>query len=183
MNKFTEEFKEHISRIVQTFKKEIAGVRQNRPTPALLEDLRVNYYDQQLTIKQLGSLSIQPPREIDIHVWEKGALAAILKAIEASNLGLSANSEGNVIRVFLPELSKERRGELIRHVKKLAEECRIQMRHFRDEENKKVQKALDSHEIAEDQKFKLKKEIQEETDKVNEEIEKILENKIKEINL
>lgn len=181
MNTLVQEFKAHGGRIIQDFKKEIAGVRSNRPSPALLEDLKVKYYEQPLSLKQVGSLSIQPLREIDIHVWEKGAVPAVLKAIETSGLGLSANADGTLIRVFLPELSKERREEFVRHVKHLAEESRIQLRHLRDETNKKIQKSADTGEIAEDQKFKLKKEIQEETDKINEEIEKNLENKIKEI--
>ncbi len=182
MNAFIGEFKEHSSRIILAFKKEISTIRSNRPTPALLENLKVNYYEKPILLKQLGSISVQPPREIDVQVWEKGATPSVIKAIETSGMGLSVNSEGNLIRVFLPELSKERRDELGRHVRRLAEECRIQLRHSRDETNKKLQRAFDGGEIAEDQKFKLKKEVQDETDKANEEIEKNLNNKIKEIN-
>ncbi len=181
MSEFTGEFKEQASRIIQTLKKEIVGIRSNRPTPALVEDLKVNYYDKPVLLKQLCSISVQPPREIKVQVWEKSAAPSVVKAIESSGMGLSVNSEGNLIRVFLPELSKERRDELARHVAKLAESCRIQFRHLRDETNKKFQRTFDAGEITEDQKFKLKKEVQDETDKINAEIEKILNDKIKEI--
>ncbi len=181
MNPLIEEFKTQGRHLAEGFKKEISGVRSNRPTPALLEDLKVSCYGQIMPLKQVSSINIVPPREMDIHVWDKDAVSAVTKAIESSGLGLSASAEGNIIRVFLPELSKERREELTKHLKHLAEESRIKLRHFRDETNKKIQKALDNGEISEDAKFKLKKEVQDETDKTNEAIEKILERKIKEV--
>ena len=105
----------------------------------------------------------------------------MVKAIETSNLGLSAQADGNLIRIHLPELSSERREELVKHVKRLTEQYRIQLRHFRDEANKKIQKSFDGREINEDQKFKLKESVQEETDKINKEIDNLLNKKIAEI--
>ncbi|MEK7630062.1 MAG: ribosome recycling factor [Patescibacteria group bacterium] len=182
MNNLIEEFKKQTGGTIESLKREIGGIRSNRPSTALVDEIKVNYYDQMLPLKQVGAVSIEPPRQILIQVWDQSAVAGVSKAIETSGLGLSANVDGNVIRVFLPELSEERRQEFIKHVKKIVEQHRIQVRHSRDEVNKKIQKALDDKEIDEDAKFKLKEAIQKQTDEANELIEKILEMKIKEIN-
>jgi ribosome recycling factor len=182
MNSMIEEFKKQCGAVLDGLKKELSGIRTNRPNVALVEDLRVNYYDQQMPVKQVGSISIEPPRQIIIQVWDKGAVSGVVKAIDSANLGLSANVDGNLIRVSLPELNQERREELVKHVKKTAEQYRIQIRHARDEMNKRVQKAMDDGEVSEDQKFKLKEEVQKQTDKTNEDVEKTLDSKIKEIN-
>lgn len=178
-----ENFKNHLEPILASLKKELAVLRSNRPSPALVEDIKVSYYNQLLTVKQLGSISVVPPREIDIHVWDKEALNSIIKAIETSGHGFSVQSEGNLVRIYLPELSEERRKELLKKAKQIAEEHRIKIRHLRDEGNKQIQKDFEGRKIAEDQKFKLKEQIQKEVDRVNGEIEKILEAKIKEIEL
>ena len=96
-------------------------------------------------------------------------------------MSVVANIDGNLVRINLPPLSSERRQDLIKVVKKEAEEAKIKIRHIRDEENKKINRQEEEGEIGEDQKFKLKEETQKEIDKANEEIERILENKIKEI--
>lgn len=168
--------------ITEDLKKALSGVRTTRPNSALVEDIKVNYYDQITPIKQLGTISIQPPREISIQVWDKGATTAVAKAIESSTLSLSAAIDGQTIRIFLPALSEERREELIKYIKKVTEEHRIQLRHLRDETNKKIQSAFDDKELDEDQKFKSKEQVQKEMDKINGDIEKLLEGKIKEIN-
>ena len=140
MYKFLEEFKTHAKTIVDALHKELGSFRTNRPTSALVEDLKVNYFDQLTPLKQLASINIIPPREINIQVWDKSAVNNVIKAIETSSLGLSASADGNAIRVHLPELSEERRGELIKFIKKMTEEYRIRLRHLRDETNKTIQK-------------------------------------------
>lgn len=177
-----DKFNSHAKGIVDSFKKEISSVRSNRPSASLIEDLKVSYYDQIVPIKHVGSIGITPPREIHIQVWDKGAISSIVRAIETSQLGLSAQVDGNIIRMYLPELSQERRDELIRYVKKVAEQYRIQIRHSRDEVNKQILKLCDDDEISEDEKFAYKGKVQDIVDGVNEDIEKHLSLKIKEIN-
>ncbi|MCL4392170.1 ribosome recycling factor [Patescibacteria group bacterium] len=176
-----EKIKKEGEAVVTALKKVYSGIRTSRPNTALVEDIRVDYYGQTLPIKQLGTVGVHPPREIDIQIWDQNAVPLIAKAIEASTLHLSANVSGNSIKINLPELSEERREELVKYVKKMTEEHKIQVRHLRDEANKGVQSSFDAGEFSEDQKFKLKEGIQKEIDKINEEIEKLLENKIKEI--
>lgn len=166
---------------VKYFKEQLAGIRGGRPTTKLVEDLPVEYFEQKMTVKQLGSISIIPPREIQISVWDKNAATAISKAIESSNLSVSANIDGNVIRINLPQLSGERRQELIKIARKETEETRIKIRGIRDEVNKAIGKQFDEKKIAEDDKFKLKEQVQKSVDKINEEIDKALEGKVREI--
>ena len=162
--------------IVGALKQEFAGIRSNRPTAKLVEDIKVDYFDQRMSIKQIGSVSIVPPREINISVWDRNAAGVVAKAIETSNLGVGVSVDGNLVRVTLPVLTEERRKELAKLVKGLTEQSRIKIRALRDEANKKTK------DLPEDQKFKLKDQIQGAVDKVNKEVEDLLENKIKEIN-
>jgi len=166
---------------IKFFKDQLAGIRGGRPSAKLVEDIPVDYFGQKLTVKQLGSISVVPPREIQISVWDKNSAALVLKAVEGANLNVSANIEGSLIRINLPPLSGERRQELIKIVKKEAEETKIKIRGIRDEINKEISRQLEEKEISEDRKFKLKEEVQKKIDKANEEVEKILESKIKEI--
>ena len=168
--------------IIKYLKDQLAGVRGSRPSPKLFEDLPVDYFGQKLPVKQLASIGVVPPREIQLTVWDKQVVSGVAKAIESSNLNVSANIEGNTIRINLPPLSEERRQELAKVVRKEAEETRIKIRALRDEINKKIVQDFEAKKITEDDKFKLKEKVQETVDKTNSEIEKILENKIKEIN-
>lgn len=166
--------------IVNHFQRELSGIRGGRPTTKLVEDIQVDYFGQKMAVKQLGSISIVLPREVQISAWDKAVAPAIGKAIEVA-LNVGANTEGNLVRINLPPLSEERREELTKIVKKEAERARIQIRALRDDVLKTIKGQEDKGEITEDDKFKLKERIQKDIDKTNEEIEKILENKIKEI--
>lgn len=166
--------------IIDRFRQELSGIRGGRPVSKLVEDISVDYFGQKLAIKQLGSISVVLPREIQIAVWDKNIVPPIGKAVEAA-LNVGVNIEGNIARVNLPPLSEERRGELTKVVKKEAEEARIKIRALRDDILKKIKTGEEEGKITEDDKFKLKEQIQKSVDKVNEEIEKSLENKIKEI--
>jgi len=170
-----------IKESLEYLKSQFAAVRGGRPSPKLVEDILVDYFGQRIPLKQVGSISINPPREILISIWDKQAVSIVAKAIESSNLNVSANTDGNLIRINLPPLSAERRQELVKVVKKESEETKIKIRHLRDEENKKISQQEESGEITEDQKFKLKEQIQKLIDKANKDIEEMLDKKIKEI--
>lgn len=170
-----------ITETIHYYKEQLSSVRSSRPSPKLVEDISVDYFGTKMSIKQLGSISIVPPREIQISIWDKQAVPLVAKAIESSNLSVGANADGNLIRINLPALSTERRLELVKVVKKESEETRIKIRHLRDEANKKINQQADEKAINEDEKFKLKEDVQKIIDKTNKEIEEILEKKIKEI--
>ncbi len=167
---------------IDNLKAELSGVRTNRPSSKLVEDVKVEYMEKQFAIKQLGSISIVPPREIDINVWDKEAVNACVKAIETSGMGLTANTQGNLIRINLPTLTDERRQELIKLVKNMIEQVKIKIRALRDDANKKAEGAFKAKAISEDQKFKNKEQIQKVVDKLNADVEILLAHKVKEIN-
>lgn len=176
-----EDFKKSISFTVSECKRELGGVRASRPSPSLIEDIKVNYYGEMMPLKHVGSITVSPPRELSVQLWDAGAVQPVAKAIEASSLGLTANIEGNVIRIFLPSLSSERRDELVKHVKKIAEQYRIQIRHHREAANKSIEVQLGANEISEDQKFRLRDEVQKITENANKDVESAVSAKVKEI--
>lgn len=158
------------------FKEELAGIRTNRPTPKLVEDIKVDYFGQMMTVKQLGSISINPPREIIISIWDRNAVTSVAKAIEGAHMGLSIAIDGGAVRINLPPLTDERRKELIKLVHNLTEKQRIAVRLIRDEVRKKIKANPDEDAV----KFYDKK-TQEVVDKTNKSIEEILKAKEKEI--
>ena len=173
---YLKELEQKFSTRIAKFKEELTSIRTNRPTPKLVDSIKAEYAGQFLAINQLGSISIEPPRSIIITPWSKETAPSITKAIEAANIGVSAAQQGNIIRVTLPELTEERRQELIKLVGKMAEETRIRMRIERDEVNKVVNKEPDKN-----QKFRAKEDLQGLVDKFNEEIDLTVESKIAEI--
>lgn len=167
--------------VVEKVRQDFLGIRANRPTAALVENIQVEYYGQLLPIKQLGSIAIMPPREIRVTLWDKNAVGATEQAIRGSKVGLSPSIEGTVIRLAVPPLTSERRAELMKLIKQQAEEGRIRIRAQRDEANKRIALLESEKKISEDQKFSLKDRAQKVVDKGVAEIEKLLLEKNKEI--
>lgn len=166
---------------VQKFHGELQAVRGSRPSIELLENIKVNYYNDWLAINQLGTLHIVPPREIQISVWDKNAIGPIMKAVDAANAGFTTSSDGNVVRATLSPLGAERREELLKLTKKIAEGARIQVRSQRDEIIKKLKTAESEKKLGEDEVFKAKERIQKLVDAANQEIETAVQNKSKEL--
>jgi len=160
---------------------ELQTVRSNRPSVGLIEDIKVDYYGQLLPVKQLGSLSLRPPRDIEINVWDKNAVSSVMKGIEGAKMGLSLRNDGNSIWVSLPPLTEERRAEFMKLAKKMVEASRIQVRGFRDEANKKIKALEEGKEIGEDELFKGKEKVQKMVDETNKKIEAELNSKLEEL--
>ena len=167
--------------VTQKLKTDFTAIRGNRPSVETIQDIKVNLYDQWLTIKELGSLSILPPRTIQVMIWDKAAVGAVTKAIEDAHLGLSASNEGNTIRATLSPLGNERREELTKTIKKTAEAARIQVRSRRDDVMKRLKDAESKKEVTEDDAFKAKEKIQKSVDKANAEIERLVGAKLEEL--
>lgn len=169
-------FQTKLDSLFGSIKEELGVLRTNRPTPKLVENIPVNYLDQNMQIRQLGSITIELPRDLVISLWDKGAMPFVVKAIEAANLGVGVTSYENSVRVKLPELTNERKEEIVKIIKSTAEETRIKMRIQRDDVNKRI-----NDEIDKDVKFKLKNELQKQVDKFNGPLDELVSNKIKEI--
>jgi len=170
-----------LSGAVAYLKTELTNIRGNRPSIEPVENLSVTMYDQPMTVKQLGSLSIVPPREIHITVWDREAIAPVMKAIQDAQIGLSTSNDGNTIRASLSAMSNERREEMVKLVKKHAEAARINVRTHRDDAMKALKGSRDKKELSEDEEFTLRDQAQKRVTKANEEIESLVEQKLESI--
>ncbi len=171
------DFTERGRRIVDALREELRGIRANRAHAGLVEDITVTYYGTPTQLKHIASVQVKPPRELLIQAWDKEAVPQIMKGIEAANLGISPTAEGQNIRIFLPELSSERREELLKAVKRLTEDYRVRLRTLRDEFRKRVAENEKAGDLSEDDKYRLEEEIQKATDKFNGEIEEAFKKK------
>jgi len=174
------QLEQKLKSLAEGMKTEFQMIRSGRPSPRMVEDIKVEIYGQQMAVKALGSISVVPPREINVTLWDKSGVQAVAKAIEDA-LKVTANTDGSLIRVNLPSLTDERKKEFEKLVRKMTEETRIRVRGVRDEANKEIKKMEEAKQLSEDAAFKKKEEVQKAVDKANKEIEELLEHKIKEI--
>jgi ribosome recycling factor len=154
----------HMERTVEEVKHHFSTVRAGKASPAILDPIRVDYYGTPTPLNQVANLSCPEPRLILIQPWERKLISAIEKAIQNSDLNLNPSNDGMVVRVPLPELSEERRKELVKQVHKLAEEGRVAVRNVRRDANEHLKKALKGGDISEDDEKRAEKDVQELTD-------------------
>lgn len=167
--------------IREWFRGEIVSLRTGRASPALLEDLEVEYYGIKTPLKQIASISTPDARSLVIQPWDKGALEAIGKAIEHSPLHITPIADGDHIRLTLPPLTEERRKDLLKILGVKTEEARVRARRARDEAWKDIQQSEKDKTISEDEKFRAKDELQKKMDGFNTELENVRGKKEKEI--
>lgn len=175
------ELREHIDSVLGHFKTEIAGLRTGRATPALVEDLEIEYYGSRTPLKAVASISSPDPRTLLIQPWDKSAVQAIEKAIQGSSLGLNPATDRDAIRLSIPALTEERRKELAKLLGRHTEDARIQIRRGREDALRAVDRKEKQKEISEDEKFRLRNEVQKIVDEVNKKIEDVNLAKEKEI--
>jgi ribosome recycling factor len=176
-----QEAKQRMEKSVEALKKDFSHVRTGRATPSLLDGIKVEYYGAIMPVNQVATISVPEARLILIQPWEKTMLPVIEKAIKASDLGLNPQNDGNMIRVPIPALSEERRKELVKHSKKISEDNKIAVRNIRRDANDRLKKAEKDKEITQDESKKSQEEIQKLTDAKIADIDKLLEAKEKEI--
>ena len=170
-----------MEKIKSRFAEELGALRTSRASPSLVKDILVDYYGTKTKIEGLASISIQDAKTLVIQPWDKNSVEPIEKAVRASNLGLQPVADKNILRIVLPELTGERRQSLIKFIGEKLEESRIAVRRERDEIWKDGQDKERAGELSEDQKFRLKEELQKKVDKANRELEEIAEKKRKEV--
>ena len=181
MNERIKPFESKMQKSLETLKEEYVGIRAGRANPHLLDKIRVDYYGQPSTLQSVANISVPEARIIQIQPWESKLIKDIEKAILASDLGLTPNNDGKVIRLVFPELTEERRKELVKDVKKRAENTKVAVRNVRRDANDAIKKAGKSNEISEDEQKQIEDEIQKLTDKFIAEIDKAMEDKSKEV--
>ncbi|MDP3710167.1 MAG: ribosome recycling factor, partial [bacterium] len=175
------DFKQKLEKILEHLKIEVVSLRTGRATPALVENLEVDYYGSKTPLKSLAAISSPEARQLVIQPWDKGALQAIEKAIQTSPLGINPIADKDTIRLSIPPLNEERRKELVKTLGKFMEEARIKVRRDREDFFRSVERQEKSKEISEDQKFRQRNEAQKAVDEINKKIEDLAKNKEKEI--
>ena len=166
---------------IQSFKKDIATLRTGRANTSMLDTIKVDVYGQLMPINQLATVSVPEARLISIQVWDKGNINLIEAAIQKSELGINPQTDGQMIRLRIPDLTEERRLDLIKVLKNMGEKSKISVRNVRREANEQLKNELKDKKISEDESKNFEKNIQKLTDQNIENIEKILTEKEKEI--
>jgi ribosome recycling factor len=175
------ELKRRMQGATQALKHELGGLRTGRAAASMLEPVQVEAYGTHMPLNQLATVSVPEPRLLSVQVWDKSMVKAVEKAIVDSNLGLSPATEGQVLRLRIPELNEDRRKELVKVAHKYAEAAKVAVRHVRRDGLDTVKKLEKSHEISEDDQKRLDNEVQKATDASISEIDQLLSAKEKEI--
>ena len=181
MNEEIELAQMEMEEAVSAFRNELARVRTGRASTALLENLHVNYYGTRTPLRQLAGLAAPEARLLVITPYDKGAMAEIEKAIQTSDLGLNPMNDGKIIRIPIPELNEERRKELVRHIRKTAEEFRVSIRNHRRDANDKFKALHKDKKLADDDFRAAEAKVQQHTTEYIEKLDKILAAKEAEI--
>mgnify|MGYP000848149470 FL=1 len=176
-----EQYNVKMSKTLDSLKEEFASIRAGRANPHLLDKLKVDYYGQPSSLQSVANISVPEARVIQIQPWESKLIKDIEKAIINSDLGLTPSNDGKVIRLVFPELTEERRKDLVKDVKKKAENARVAVRNVRRDANDMLKKLNKSSEISEDELKTLEDKTQQLTDKYIADIDKLMEDKSKEI--
>lgn len=179
MNEKIKIYDEKMQKTIDHLEADYQGIRAGRANPHVLDRLRVDYYGTPTPIQQVGNVTIPEARMIQIAPWEKSLIKEIEKAILASDIGITPSNDGSVIRLVFPELTEERRKDLVKEVKKKAEECKVAVRNIRRDGNEVFKKI--AKEISEDEVKQLEEELQKITDKYIKEVDKLTEAKSAEI--
>jgi len=172
---------EKMKKSLSLFASELAKLRTGRASPALLEGIKVEYYESQLPLNQMATISIPEPRLIIIQPWDKSAMENIEKAIFKSSIGLTPNNDGNVIRLAVPPLTTERREELIKLTLRMAEETKVAIRNIRRDSNNEIKKLEKDKKVSEDESFKAQTDVQHATDQYILKVDEVQRDKEKEI--
>lgn len=173
--------KERMEKSIEAFKEKLSEIRAGRANPAILNKVKIDYYGTPTPINQVAGVSVPEARLIVIQPWDVSVLKDIEKAILASDIGLNPNNDGKVIRLAFPELTEERRKDLAKEIRKIAEEAKVSIRAIRRDGIDEAKAKQKNSEITEDELKSAETEIQKITDKYIDEIDKILADKEKEI--
>ncbi|SEN78993.1 ribosome recycling factor [Lihuaxuella thermophila] len=181
VNELKNRAQEKMEKAIQVLKKDLLTLRAGRANPAILDKVMVEYYGSEMPVNQMANISTPDPRTLLIQPWDKSALGEIERAILKSELGLTPNNDGNVIRISIPPLTEQRRSELVKVARKMGEEAKIAIRNIRRDANDELKKLEKNGEIPEDMSRRGQDEIQKLTDRFIKEADQVISAKEKEI--
>ena len=180
MNERLKTFEEKMKKTIGNLDGELSAIRAGRANPHVLDKIMVDYYGTPTPIQQVANVSVPEPRMIQIQPWEKSMVKVIEKAIMVSELGINPTNDGSAIRLIFPELTEERRKELVKDVKKKGEAAKVAIRNIRRDGNDAFKK-LKGSEVSEDEIKDLEEQLQKVTDKYIKEVDKAVDSKSKEV--
>jgi ribosome recycling factor len=172
---------ERMKKALESFRRELASIRTGKATPALLDGIKVDYYETMTPLSQVANISVPDPRLLVIQPWEKKLIPEIVKAIHKSDLGLNPQPDANVVRLPVPPLTEERRKDMAKLVKKSAEEGKIAIRNIRRDANETLKKAEKDKDISEDESRKAQEHVQVITDEHIELLDEMVKKKEEEV--
>jgi ribosome recycling factor len=175
------DMKAHMDKTVDALRREYQKVRTGRANLGLLDDIRVDYYGTPSPLSQVATLAVPEPRTITLQPWEAKTIPAIEKAIMNANLGLTPANDGKVIRLNLPALTEERRKDIVKQLKKMAEDAKVAVRNIRRDANDELKKLEKEKKISEDDLKRSEKEVQDVTNSYVAKIDEVLAHKEKEV--
>lgn len=181
MQELLRDAEEKMVKSIAALQKDLATLRAGRATPALLDKILVEYYGVPTPVAQMASVSVPEARTLVIQPWDKGTVKDIEKAILKSDLGMTPISDGTVIRLPIPQMTEERRLELVKTVRKKGEDCKVAVRNVRREANDMLKELEKSSEISEDDLKRSQDEVQKLTDKHVKQVEEVVDTKEKDI--
>ncbi len=173
--------KGRMEKTIAALKSELATIRTGRANAALLDHVRVSYYGSDVPLSQVGNISVPEPRMLVIAPWEKTIIGDIEKAILKSDLGLTPTNDGEVVRIVLPELTEDRRKDLVKQVRASSEKAKVSIRNVRRDFNDDVKKQVKDDGLSEDEAKRLQEKIQKITDGFVAEVDQVIEHKEKDI--
>jgi len=181
VNRVIKESEAKMQVAVEAIKKQYLTIRTGRAHPSLVEAVKVDYYGTKTPLRQLANINTPEPRLIVIQPWDKGSMEMIEKAILSSDIGITPTNDGKVIRLSMPQLTQERRDELIKVLHRIAEEGKVSIRNTRHHANEEAAKLEKDNQMTEDDKFMAKDRVQKLTDEYTKKIEEALSDKEKDI--
>jgi len=181
LNDVYEDCKDRMNKVIANLEKDFKRLRTGRASVSVLEGIRVDYYGASTPLNQLATLSVPEPRLILIQPWDQSTIGEVEKAILKSELGLTPMNDGKIIRINIPPLTEERRRDLVKLVKKMAEEAKVAVRNVRRDANEMIKDLKKEKEISEDDAFKAQEEVQKITDDFIKKVDELSAAKEKEI--
>ena len=175
------EYEEKMSKSLDSLKEEFSSIRAGRANPHILDKIKVDYYGAPTSLQQVANISVPEARMIQIQPWESSLIKEIEKAILVSDLGITPNNDGKVIRLVFPELTEDRRKELAKDVKKKGDNAKVAIRNIRRDANDSLKKANKAGELSDDELSNSEDQVQKITDKYTALVDKAIEEKTKEI--
>jgi ribosome recycling factor len=176
-----DDVKRRMQGAISAFKSDLGSLRTGRATPSLLDPIQIEAYGAAMPITQVATVNVPEPRLLSVQVWDRGMVGAVEKAIRESDLGLNPQTEGQVIRLRIPEMNEQRRKEMVKVAHKYAEEARVAVRHVRRDGLDLLKKLEKDHAISEDDGKRQADQVQKATDQFVAEVESLVQSKEKEI--